>query len=125
MSKKDYSIEELLEIAESSNQRSHFQEKTTDVDKYIKAYNIQAGTTKVPCYIIYYHYRKWRKRKYMAKNHFFHYFSHTFERCLTSADRSYYLDPEPFDMTLEGSLRARGFLRKEKNVRQKKEKSKS
>jgi hypothetical protein len=122
MAQDNLTIEELLEIAEGKGP-SHVQEKRTDVNKYIKHFNIKAGETLVPAFVIYYHYRKWRKQHYMAKNHFFKHFNQIYEVCKTVADRSYYLDPEPFDMTLEGRVKARVFSRKDRDAKRKKKKT--
>lgn len=123
MAQDNYSIEELLEIAESTG-KSHRPDKKTDVDTYIKRCNISAGTDKIPGHIIYYHYRKWRKRNYMHRSHFFRHFSKIFEKNINES--IYYLNAEPFDTSLEGSIKARVFLRKERDAqRQKKKESKS
>ena len=121
MAQDNLTIDELLELAESNNE-SIDSSKPTDVDNYIKKFKITAGVDLVPSYIIYYHYRQWRKTKYMRKTHFFHKFSEIFERKNTQP--KYYINAEPFDMSLEGSLKARVFLRKERDVqRQKKKRS--
>lgn len=122
MAQGNLTIEELLIIAESDG-KSHSSNKKTDVNRYIKHFNIEAGKTLIPAFIIYYHYRKWRKQNYMSKVHFFKHFSHIFDRCKTASDRSYYLNGDPFDMTLEGRVRARVFSRKDRDAQKKKIKS--
>lgn len=122
MGQDSLTIEELLEIAESPDQRSHSSEKKTDVNKYIKYFNIQAGSDRVLAKIIYYHYRKWRKQNYMSKDAFFKHFSHIYDKCEATTEVTYYLNGEPFDLSLEGRLKSRAFLRKERDAKRKKAK---
>lgn len=116
-------IEKLLEIAESSNEKVQFD--NNEVVEYINEHNIEPGDTKVPGYIIYYHY--WNqlknKRTRLTRRIFFRYFKNHFEKKPTTDGAGYLLNPEPFDMTVGGYFKARGLLRRERNGR-KKEKSK-
>jgi len=116
-------IEELLKIAESS--KTPVKHDNTGAEIYIRDFEIKSGETKVSTYIIYYHY--WsnlkNKTKLMSRRAFFIQFKKYFERVQTSDGKGYLLDPEPYDLTVQGFFKARALLRRERNGR-KKEKSK-
>lgn len=122
MAQDNLTIEELLEIAESSTEQSINPLNEGAMKKYLNHFNITAGPNKVPSHIIYYHYRQWRKTNYMHNITFFKIFKNIFERDrYTSA---YYVDG-PFDTSLEGSLKARAYLRKDRNAKRKRKEKRS
>lgn len=51
------SIDELLEKAEQKQKKPRRSENHRDVQRYIEAMKIETGTTAVPTYVIFYHYR--------------------------------------------------------------------
>lgn len=117
-------LEELLKLAEASNAEL-VELKNTDVNKYIKHFNIKAGKDFVRTYIVYYHYRQWRKTNNMSRLKFLKQFNYIFKKEKKNNEFGYYLDSEPFDITIEGYFKARAFLRRERSAKEKRKKSKS
>lgn len=122
MARANLTIEELLTIAESGDGVSYSSNRKTDVDNYIRKFNINAGNDKIPAHIIYYHYRQWRKRNYISRRYFFKLFGKVFDR--HNGQAFYHLDGDIFDTSLEGSLKARVFLRKERDAKRKRDEKK-
>lgn len=116
MAQDNLTIEELLEIAESSSDPTVNPKNERAMKKYLNFFGITSGPDKIPAHIIYYHYRKWRKQNYMTSDTFFKVLKGIFERDKNVA--AYYIDG-PFDTSLEGSLKARSYLRKDRNVKRK------
>lgn len=115
---KDEDLQKLLDIAESKKVSIDEVSMSTDVERYIKKYQITVGDTFIKNYIIYYHYWKSKQRDRMSRKSFFKRFARYFDKYMIGGDRGYYLDPEPFDLTIEGSFKARALLRKERSAKQ-------
>lgn len=114
-------IDKLLELAESANVFN--KHKKPDVEKYIKKYSIEDGEHFIPCFLIYYHYRCWKKKDYLTKITFFKSFSKFYSPKHDGTQQGYKLNPAPFDITQEGYFKARAFLRKERDVKNNKKKT--
>lgn len=116
-------ILKLLELAESSNVFN--KHKKPDVEKYIKKFKIEDGEKFIPCFVIYFHYRSWKKKDYLTKISFFKSFSKYFDVSHDGSQQGYKLNPAPYDITQEGYFRARTFLRKERDAKKVTKKKKS
>jgi hypothetical protein len=109
-------IEKLLEIAERTERRpSKYKTKDGQVDRYIEENNIKAGKTRVPGYIIYFHYFTWKEYNRRSRQSFFRAFGKFFEKTQIQHGTGFFLDPAPFDLTPEGYFKARALLRRERN----------
>lgn len=115
----DKELEKLLEIAERPKEKKQVIQKDTDVERYIKKFEIKEGDTFVAGYIIYYHYWKSKQRDRMSRVAFFRRFAKYFNSIYKQRAKGYMLDPEPYDLTTEGYFKARALLRREKYERQK------
>lgn len=125
MAQNDYSdkeLEKLLEIASQKSKSEITDFKKTDVERFIDKFQIEAGDTFVHNVIIYYTYWKSKQRDRMSRHAFFKRFSQYFDGHFKQNERGYLLNPEPFDISLEGRFNARNLLRKERNVKKKQKK---
>jgi len=120
----DKELQKLLEIAErpKATKTKEVIVRDTDVERYIKKCKIASGETFVANEIIYHHYWRSKSRDRITRAAFFKRFAKYFKRTDTSKGRGYMLDPEPFDLSVEGFFKARALLRKERNDRQKSKK---
>ena len=115
----DKELEKLLEIASKEKTDSN-QFKKTDVERFIQKMDIEDGNTFVHNVIIYYTYWNNKQRDRMSRTAFFKRFSNYFTSTSKANERGYLLNPEPFDLTIEGRFKARNLLRKERNAKKEK-----
>lgn len=115
---KEIDVDELLKIAESGSKK--VRRSNEKVEQYIKEFSIIEGDTFIPCSIIYYHYRQFKKQNYISKLMFFRQFKKSFESTKLNNEVGYYLDDTPFDNTQKGYFKAKAFLRKERDAKKKK-----
>jgi hypothetical protein len=124
----DADLELLLEIAEASD-RDLIELKNTDVNRYVKKFNIKPGNDFVRGYIVYYHYYNSKVDKKMTRVNFLRQFSLVFEKVKKGNEHGFMLDGEPYDLTTEGYFKARALFRRlidaKKGKARKKKKSKS
>lgn len=121
MPRQNLDIDKLMEIAVAEDQPRPRRVKPTNVTKYIREVGITSGDTKIPAYIVYYHYYMWgkTKRNTVTRGRFFRQFGEHFERTETDHGRGYLLDPTPFDLSTEGFFKARRHLRRIMNDKKK------
>lgn len=112
---QELSVEELLELATSSNE-DVVMDKITDAAKFIYELGIKPGDHKISAQIIYYHYKKWKGRFNTAqpRTYFFRDFSKYFQRVSDTHGSHYLLDPKPFDLSKETWWLMRKQLRRER-----------
>ena len=120
-------IEKLLEIAETAPEEKSEQPKTSEVDRYIKKLSIKEGDTKIPKYVVYYHYYHWRtdSRRRLSRAKFYREMNKYFDTTRVKDSAAYSLDPEPFDTSIEGYFKARALLRRQRDGRRRKKAEKS
>ena len=112
----DLNLDELLKLLEEevSEKEQNVEKFNQDsCERFIQKSCIVKGLTRVPNYVIYYHYKKKYKTKQSeelwSKHHFFRLFNPHFEQKRTGKQRVYMLDGNSFDLTREGLLEAKKY----------------
>lgn len=109
LANKRISVETLLDIIdETPLDRA----KRTDVYQFVKDFNIEEGTDRVPNSIIYYLYLKTDKYDKLTRKMFFNQFCQFFEQYKTPVTRGYCLKHN-LTWTEEDMIQARIMIRKE------------
>lgn len=103
---KKLSIEELLAKVESKSKPTRKRlEKHTNTLRYIREFNFEAGTMKVPTYVIFWHYRiKWEgpdRHQKANKTVFFRTFNQNFPSYRNGKQRYYLLKEGVIEVTPE------------------------
>ena len=115
-------IQDLLDIAEADTGDEVITkpEKDTDVEKFIKKFNVQDGNSFVPVIVIYYTYCLWRPQDRMSKIAFFKRFSKIYDAKIIKAVKGYLLNNELgfFDLSVENYFAARNFVRRSKRMKE-------
>jgi hypothetical protein len=122
-------LDELLELMEEAGDSIESLVDSTErsVKKFIKEHNITPGQTKVPSYVIFYHYRRvWRLQgNKVNKIVFFRNFNKLFDQYRTKSTRYYLLNEGIFDLSQEDLNEAKeSDKRYEKKIKKKPKKSK-
>lgn len=99
--KKEYTVEELLEIAKDPRQ---FKEKEksylSEAHRFAVHFDMKPGSYRVRSAVVYELYKKWKNNsKYQTKTKFFTDFSKIFEKGSTGKFNYYLLDPTPFHLS--------------------------
>lgn len=113
--KKDLDNEELMNIAENSDE-VFIPEENCDAFKFAYALNLKPGDTLVQNFIIYEKYKEW-KGPHANHQHpisFFRDFKKRYKRVQRYGETSYKLDPAPFDLSQDNYWRCRKKLRQRK-----------
>lgn len=117
----DLTIDQLLGLLgdSDSNESLISKKKKSSSRKFTIDFKITPGTTKIPNYIIFYHYRRsWRPYEVKdSKIGFFRDFNEFFESGRTNSYRYYLIDntKEVFDLSDEGIALAKEYDRRYKN----------
>lgn len=92
--KSDISIDELIRLAEESQNTPKRKFKDTTVSNFLVSMGIESGNIKVPSYLIFYVYKKiWAgSRKTVSKIQFFRILKHSFSQVRTGRQRYYLLN---------------------------------
>ena len=115
----DKELEKLLKLAEEGGDSPQNDGKVTDVEKYIRKYQLQPGDIFVPAHIIYYDYYYSKQRDRITKNAFFRRFSKHYESVMVKGDTGYYLNSDHYDLSIEGYFKSRALLRRLRNGQKK------
>lgn len=97
-------LDDLLKLVESEP-NAPTEKEYSDVEQFIYELNIRAGETAIPLYLVFYTYQNWsRQSKPLTKVQFGKEFRKFFTQHhlgVKAAAVGYYLDPTPFDMSLD------------------------
>lgn len=116
----------LINIASQELDLPKVTHKLTEVERFIRANNIQSGNTEIQAMRIYILYWKWKDKRYLSVSQFFKEFKNYFKSKSNEYGKVYMLNPTPFDMSKEGWWEYRKQLRKYRYVNeQKKRKEKN
>jgi hypothetical protein len=116
-------LDKLLDIASRPKPVKVKKVKTYPcIDEFIAANKIKSGRTRVPTYIIYYHYFLWKNTRLVKRKQFINYFKTKFEKTRTIDGVGFLLSPTGFDLSPTGFFKARAYLRKERDEQKKDQK---
>lgn len=124
---QELSEEELLALASGAKVETVIR-KVSEAAKFVYQLGIKEGNEKISAELIYHHYRMWKgwESKKQSKPYFFRDFSKYFTPQRSGDTRFYYLNPKPFDQSVETYFLLRADIRRERASRQrKKDKKKS
>lgn len=105
-------IEKLLAIAEAPTAKRQ-PKANPEIDRFIAAFKVHNGKTRIPGYILYYTYFTWKEKYLIPRQSFFRYLSKRFKNTTIRGTKYYFLDPRPFNLTTTGYFLARAYARKE------------
>lgn len=127
MSDKELDVDELIDIANSSDEPVDFGEMTEAL-RFVEEFGIKEGDTRIPTFIIYKTYKDSltpaRRRNIQHKTMFMRDFAKLFKPKRTTNYRYYLLDPEPFDLSDEYYWETRKDVRRERDGWKKKKEDK-
>lgn len=104
----DYKVEDLLSIIGNGSKSEPEPLSETELETFIRKHDIEAGTDRIPNYIIWYTYKA-KFQGSLSKVEFFRQFKKKFEQKRTGQQRVYMLNCNSFDLTHEGKVEAEFF----------------
>jgi len=97
-SKKELTLEELLQIAAQEPKEKIENTKMSHAQKFALSKGIKAGETRIQASLVYEMYKTWAGKEAEQRNKFFNHFALLFPKGRATTFYYYLLNPEPFNL---------------------------